>query len=248
MIRRVLAPIALVAALASAADAQTSFVIDFEDLAYGREPGAATEWDGGALLSSYRGFEWTNFRPLDLVNYQFQPAGYPRTRATGDVLGVGFGPVSMIGESPFMLLSGVFGSGWTDPTVFTVNGYLGAELQFTREVRLGTAGPTAIDFGAFLVDQVVFTPDFLPEGYADTFESGRSTAASRTSRSTPTTSPSAAARRSCSPRSHAGAGVDRADGQRPPRPAGVMHGRRRAASRSAAPGPTRPGIPDAMLA
>jgi hypothetical protein len=173
MIRRVLAPIALVAAMASAADAQTSFVIDFEDLAYGREPGAATEWGGGALLSTYRGFEWTNFRPLDLVNYQFQPAGYPRSRATGDVLGVGFGPVSMIGESPFMLLSGVFGSGWTDPTVFTVNGYLGAELQFTREVRLGTAGPTAIDFGAFLVDHVMFTPDFLPDGYVDTFESGR---------------------------------------------------------------------------
>jgi hypothetical protein len=173
IIRRVLAPLALVTGVASAAGAQSGFVIDFEDLGYGRQPGAATEWGGGTPLSTYRGFEWTNLRPLDLVNYQFQPAGYPRGPVTGDVLGVGFGPVRMVGASPFTLLGGMFGSGWTDPTLFTVNGFLGSELQFTHEVRLSTAGPTTIDFGSFLVDEVVFTPDFLPAGYVDTFESGQ---------------------------------------------------------------------------
>ena len=171
-IRRALAPIALLATMASAAGAQSSFVIDFEDLTYGREPGAAIEWSGGPLLTTYKGFEWTNIRPLDLQNYQFQPAGYPRDPATGGVLGLAFGPVRMVGTSPFILLSGAFGSGWTDPTLFTVTGLLGGQQQFSQETRLGTAGPTTLDFGAFLVDEVWFTPTFTPDGYVDTFDSG----------------------------------------------------------------------------
>jgi hypothetical protein len=173
LLRQTVAACILAAGAATSAAAQSSYVIDFEDLVYGRAPGAAVEWGGGSILSSYAGFEWTNLRPLDLQNYTFQPAGYPRGGPTGDVLGLAFAPVTMAGSSPFILRSGVFGSGWTDPTSFTVTGFFGAETQFTRTVNLTTSGPLFIDFGEVLVTEVLFTPDFLPTGYADTFESGQ---------------------------------------------------------------------------
>jgi len=173
ILRRSVATVLFAAASAATAGAQSSFVIDFEDLGYGRAPGAPVEWSGGPLLSTYSGFEWTNLRPLDLQNYQLQPAGYPRGGATGDVLAVAFAPVRMTGSAPFILRSGVFGSGWTDPTAFTVTGLLGGLTQFTTQVNLTTSGPLFLDFGEFLVSEVLFTPDFLPAGYADTFESGQ---------------------------------------------------------------------------
>lgn len=168
-----------------AVDAQSSRLLDFEDLAYHASTGGTVLFPGGPIVSGYSGLTWTNFRPLDLDNYPlFRPdpdpaasgrAGYPNAASTyGRVLGLAFGEVRITGTAPgqrFRFASGEFGAGWTDGMTVSVVGRLRGTSLFEETFALSALSSSSLTFAELFVDELVMRPAFLAPGYTDPYGS-----------------------------------------------------------------------------
>jgi hypothetical protein len=116
-----------------------------------------------AGISPYAGYTWTN-----VLAYTTTP-GFPgfnngiasgpnAAYSGGEYLGAFIEPVigRVIGSSPFSFLSAAVGSGYYDGLVVTIQGFLGGNLLFSRNVTVGTSGATVFDFGFGNIDTLAF--------------------------------------------------------------------------------------------
>ena len=112
--------------------------------------------------SGYAGLDWSNFYFLNAVETTDSPSGYQNGMISPpNVIYNGRGnPASIIGVTPFDLLSAYVTAAWRDSLTLQVTGSAGGVANFTITTNLSTTTPTLVQFNFFGVDRV----DFVTSG------------------------------------------------------------------------------------
>jgi hypothetical protein len=118
--------------------------------------------DAGSVPPGYGGLNWSNFFFLNASDTTKRPSGYQAGMISApNVAYNGNGNrASIIGPSPFDLLSASLTAAWNDNLNVEVKGYAGTRLSYDRIIALSPTAPTLINFNCFGVDEV----DFISSG------------------------------------------------------------------------------------
>jgi hypothetical protein len=106
----------------------------------------------------YAGLDWSNFDFLDAVDTTASPSGYQNGMISPPnvIFNVSGKPASIIGVTPFDLLSAYVTAAWRDHLTLEVTGSAGGVANFTITTNLSTTTATPVQFNFFGVDRVDF--------------------------------------------------------------------------------------------
>ena len=113
---------------------------------------------GDYLLAGYAGLYWDNFACLNGITNSVNPSGYEAGVISGSnvVYNSAGDPASIIGVTPFDLLSAYLTAAWRDNLQVEAIGYCGNNIMYDTTNTLSATSPKLVTFNYYGVSEVEF--------------------------------------------------------------------------------------------
>ena len=130
--------------------------------------------EGQSLLPGYAGLYWNNVSFLNGLATTLNPSGYQAGTVSSPnvIYNPGGNPATIIGITPFDLLSVYATAAWKDNLQLEAKGYIGNTIVYNVTNTLSASAPTLINYNFYGVNRIIFSTSGGTQhsGYASTGE------------------------------------------------------------------------------